>query len=98
MYHDLGDINYCKEWDRMGEKKRKPIRSDNDASEVIIFGHFGTFWDNLEDFLMSLKHLDCFPSHFQPFSLIVGSLKKTRYRPTDRPTVRHTDEQTDPHA
>ena len=50
------------------------------------------FLDNLEDFLMSLKHLDCFPSHFQPFSLIVGSLKKTCYRPTDR----HTDGQTDP--
>ena len=30
---------------------RKQVRSDNDASEVGILGHFGTFWDNLEDFL-----------------------------------------------
>ena len=37
------------------------------------------FLDNLEDFLMSLKHLDCFPSHFLPFFLIIGSLKKMRY-------------------
>ena len=37
------------------------------------FGTFGTFWDNSEDFLTSLEHLDCFPSHFRPFSPINGS-------------------------
>ena len=26
---------------------RKQVRSDNDASEVGILGHFGTFWDIL---------------------------------------------------
>ena len=36
-------------------------------------GHFETFWDNWEDFLTSLEHLDCFPSHFRPFSPIIGS-------------------------
>ena len=66
--------------------KNKQVRLDNDASEVGILGHFGTFWDNLghfgtfwdnsEDFLTSLDHLDGFPSHFRPFSSIIGSLKK----------------------
>ena len=28
----------------------KQVRSDNDASEVGILGHFGTFWDNLVHF------------------------------------------------
>ena len=42
----------------------KKVTSDNDASEVDTLGHFGTFWDNSEDFLTSLEHLDCFPSHF----------------------------------
>ena len=38
-----------------------------------ILGHFGTFWDNSEDFLTSLDLLDGFPSHFRPFSPIIGS-------------------------
>ena len=57
----------------------KQVRSDNDASEVDILGHFRTFWDNLEDFMTSPEQLDRFPSHFRPFSPIIGSL-------TDGPT------------
>ena len=60
------------------------VHSDNDVSEVDILGHFGTFWYNSEDFLTSLDHLDCFPSHFRPFSSIISSFKKTRDGPTDR--------------
>ena len=45
-------------------KAVKQVRSDNDASELDILGHIGTFWENLEDFLMGLEHLDSFPSHF----------------------------------
>ena len=61
-------------------------------------GRFGTFWDilghirtvsdNSDDFLTSLGHLDFFPTHFRPFSPIIGSLKKKRYRRTDGPTNR----------
>ena len=53
-------------------KEQKQVHSDNDASEVdfgtswdiLLLGHFGTFWDNLEYFSMSFKHLDCFLMHF----------------------------------
>ena len=31
-------------------KIEEQVRSDNDASEVGILGHFGTFWDNLGHF------------------------------------------------
>ena len=67
---------------------REQVRSDNDASELEILGYFETFWDKSEDFLTSLDHWDCFPSHFRPFSPIIGSLreKKTRDGPTDRPS------------
>ena len=60
-----------RKWYGEGEGKREQVHSDNDASEVDILGHFGTFQDNLdifghfrtfsdnsEDFMMSLKHLD----------------------------------------
>ena len=53
------------------------------ASEFDILGHFGTFRDDSEDILTSLEYLDCFPSHFRPFSSIIGSFKKTRDGPTD---------------
>ena len=53
-------------------KPLKQVRSDNDASEVGILGQLGTFWDNSEDFLTSLDLLDGFPSHFRPFSPIIG--------------------------
>ena len=65
-----------------------------------IMGHFETTWDNLghfgnnsEDFLTSLDHLDCFPSHFRPFYPLIGSLKKARItdRQTDGPTDGWTD-------
>ena len=52
-----------------------------------IVRHFNTFWDNSEDFLTGLDHLDCFASHFRPFSSIIGSFKKTAWR-TDRPSYR----------
>ena len=55
-----------------------------------ILGQLGTFWDfwdNSEDFLTSLEHLDCLPSHFGPFSSITGSFKRTRSRPTDGRTT-----------
>ena len=55
------------------------VRSDNDASELDNMGHFGTFWDNSEEFLTNLEHLECFPIPLRPFSPIIGSLKKTRY-------------------
>ena len=58
---------------------------DNDASELEILGHFETLWDNSEDFLTSVEHF--FPSHFRPFSLIIGLLKKTDQR-TDGPSYR----------
>ena len=29
---------------------KEQVRSDNDASEVGILGHLGTFWDNLGHF------------------------------------------------
>ena len=32
------------------EEIEEQVRSDNDASEVGILGHFGTFWDNLGHF------------------------------------------------
>ena len=50
-------------------EKEKQIHSDNYASEVDILGQFGRL-------LISLEHLDCFPSHFRTFSPIIGSLKK----------------------
>ena len=57
------------------------FRSDN------ILGHFVTFWGNSEDLLKSLEHsVDCFPSHFRPFSTIICSLNKTRDK-TDGPTL-----------
>ena len=81
---------------------RKQVRSDNDASEVGILGHFGTFWDNLghfctfwdnsEDFLTNWERSDCFPSHFRLFSPIISLLKK---RVPDGPTDQRTDGRTD---
>ena len=62
-------------------KKKKQVRLDNDASELDILGHIGTFWDFLE-------HLAGFRSHFQPFSPIIGSSNKCG---TDGPTDRQTD-------
>ena len=35
-------------WKR--QKRKKQVRSDNDASEVGILGHIGTFWDILGHF------------------------------------------------
>ena len=77
-------------------ERNKQVHLDNDVSEVDILEHFGTFWDilghfgalrdKLKDFTTSLEHLDRFPSHFRPFSPIIGSLKKTRYGRTDGPT------------
>ena len=57
-----------------------------------ILRHFEIFWDNSEDFLTSLDHLDCFPSHFRPFSSIIGSFKNPR---TKGPTDGRTDGRTD---
>ena len=56
------------------------VHSNNNASEVEILRHCETFWDHVEDFMMNshLEQLDCFPSHFRPFSPIIGSLKKNR--------------------
>ena len=39
-----------------------------------------------------LEHLDSFPSHFRPFSLIIGSLNQ---RVTDRQTDGQRDRRTD---
>ena len=60
-----------------------------------ILRHFGTFRDNSEDILTSWDHLDCFPSHFRPFSPVIGSLKKTRSGRTDGRTDGPTDGRTD---
>ena len=56
-----------------------------------ILGHLRTFWDNSEDFWTSLDHLDCFPSHFRPFSSIIDSFKTTRDGRTDPRTDGRTD-------
>ena len=55
-----------------------------------VLGHIGTLWDDSEDILLSLEHLDCFPSRFRPFSPIIGSLKKNAFR-TDGQTDGRTD-------
>ena len=49
-----------------------------------IWGHLGTSWNNSEDFLSSLEHLDCFPNQFRPFASIIGSLKNKSVRTTMR--------------
>ena len=46
---------------------KKLVRLDNDASELDILGHFRTFWDNSDDLLTSLEHLDCFLVIFDHF-------------------------------
>ena len=88
FYDEKGSSRIC------FQKMKKQVRSDNDASEVEISGYFGifrdilghgTFWDNLKNFMTRLEHLDHFPSHFRPFSHIIGSLKKNAL-PTDEPT------------
>ena len=65
--------------------KTKHVRSDNDASEFKILGHFGTI---RKAFVKSLEHLDLFPSHFRTFYPIIGSLKKLHSGRTDRRTDR----------
>ena len=68
------------------------VRLDNDASELDILGRFGTSLDILGHFgtirkiYWRVEHLDCFPSHFRPFSPVNGSFERTRYGPTDRRT------------
>ena len=60
---------------KLGKKlKNKSVRTMMHLKWVFwdILGQLGTFWDNSEDFLTSLEHLDCFPSHFRPFSPIIG--------------------------
>ena len=78
----------------MSLKILKQVRSDNDASELEILGHLGTFFDilgHIETIRKTcrrvFKPLDCFPSHFRPFSPIIGSLKKTRSGRTDGQTL-----------
>ena len=76
----LKNVAGCSTRDCLADKQ---VRSDNDASEVGIWdilGHFGTFWDNSEDFLTSLDLLD---GHFRPFSSIIGSFKKPHDGCTD---------------
>ena len=51
-----------------------------------ILGHFKTFRDNFEYFGTSFEHLDCFPSHFQPFSPIIGIFYRSCYGPTEQRT------------
>ena len=73
----------------------KQVHSYNDASDDIL-GHFGTSWDTLGHFgtigktfgVWSLEHLDCFPSHFRPFSPGISSFKEPRDGRTDRTSYR----------
>ena len=74
----------------------KQVRSDDDASELVILGHFGTFRDimgqfgRLSDEFGALgRWRTVFPliSQFPPFALIFGSLNKNEFR---------TDGQIDP--
>ena len=71
-------------------KKMCWLQQQQPFSPIIgsdIFGHLETFRDNSEDILTSWEHLHCFPSHFRPFSPVIGSLKKrVPDRPTDGPT------------
>ena len=55
-----------------------------------ILRHLGHFGTNSEDILTSSEHLDCFPSHFGPFSPVISSFKKKRVTDgrTDRPPYR----------
>ena len=75
----------------------KQVHLDNDASEVDILGHFGTFWDISGQFgtiwktLMSLEHLDfsqSFPTMFTHNRL---TEKKMRSGRTHGPTDGRTD-------
>ena len=62
-----------------------------------FFGHFKTFWDNSKDFGTILEHLDCFPSHFRPFSPIIKIFDKSvTDQPTNQPTNQPTIGQTHP--
>ena len=72
-------------------ERNKQVHLDNDVSEVDILGQIWTFCDNLEDFTTSKKNLDRFPSHFRPFSPIIGSLKKTCFGQTDGRTDGRAD-------
>ena len=51
-----------------GYFRGEQVCSDNDASEVVILGHFGTFWDNSEDFFDELGAFKLFSQsdHFLP--------------------------------
>ena len=76
------------------QRKKEQVRSENDASEWTfwdILGHLQTHRDNSEYFFTSLEHLDCFPSHFRPFSPIIGLFRKTRSGATDPQTDRKKD-------
>ena len=60
FYDEKGSSRIC------FQKMKKQVRSDYNASEVDILGHFGTFkdilgnygtlWDNLNNFMTSLEH------------------------------------------
>ena len=58
--------------------KGKQVHSDNVASKVDILGQFGRHFDEFGPFGLFPP-----PSHFRPFSSIIGSFKKKRDEPMD---------------
>ena len=50
--------------------EKQQVRSDNDASEVSIFGHFGTFWDTLGQFGRLFDEFEPFRLFSQSFPTI----------------------------
>ena len=69
------DASYIESW--------KCIETSLFGQRCVWSGQFGTF----QDIFTSLDHLDCFPSHFRPFSFIISSFKKTPDRPTNGQTL-----------
>ena len=49
---------------------KKQVRSDNDASEVGILGHFGTFWDILGQLGRLFDEFGAFRLFYQSFPTI----------------------------
>ena len=72
----------------MSETRTKQVRSDNDASELDIFGHLGTFWATLGQFGRPVNEFGAFRLLSYSFPTIFGSSKRMRYVPTDRPYYR----------
>ena len=63
-----------RETDKVGEVEKEMEKEGKRRNESVwtTLRLNWTFRDDLEDFLMTLEHLACFPSHFQPFSPFIS--------------------------